>query len=140
MDPIITSGAVCPLATCAKSGTCIRQLNYQKAVAEEPCFTILNTKLFSPTSDGCPYHLVKKTVRIAYGFNRLYGTVPARNTKLFRLGTEFGSDSTYYRFKRGEYGLSPSQQKRLLDYFLKNGADISVGFDRYQDEITYVKP
>lgn len=132
-------GAVCPQATCPLNQTCIRHKNYLKALANEPSFTVLNTRLFTPSAE-CPHYLITKTVRIAYGFKKLYGTLPTLTARLFWTETPFKSESAYYRYKRGEYGLSLEMQQKLLSIFKKNGANTVVGFDRYQDEIIYVKP
>lgn len=140
MEKYVNLSAVCPLASCTMSGKCIRYLGYQKVLATETSYTVLNTRLFSPTENSCPYQLVEKKVRVAYGFKRLCGTVPSRNQKLLWAGSGFGSESTYYRYRRGMFGLSPVQQKKVLRYLEENGADISVGFDRYQIETVYEKP
>ena len=130
----------CPLAACAKSTTCVRYANYVKAIAESDSFTILNATRIHPDEKGCPYYLVPKSVRVAYGFRKLYNSIPVGNTKYMIWDMRWGSDSTYYRTKRGDRGLSPGEQQSILSTIKKYGGDPNVGFDRYQDEVIYVKP
>lgn len=130
----------CPMAACAKSTTCVRYANYVKAIAERDSFTILNETRIHPDVNGCPYYLVPKSIRVAYGFTRLYKTIPVGNARNMSWGIRWGSDSTYFRTKRGDRGLSPAEQQSILATVKKYGGNPDVGFDRYQDEVTYVKP
>ena len=52
-------------------------------------------------------------------------------------GMLFGSESTYYRTKRGERPLTPAQQQAILQQVQKAGGNPSVGFDRYEDVVVY---
>ena len=51
-----------------------------------------------------------------------------------------GSESTYYRLRRGEYPLDPEMQTQLLEKIKEKGGNPAVGFDRYADEIVFVRP
>ena len=140
MENQISLSAACPCQACRKSGTCIRYRNYAEAIETKPSFEILNTQKLSLPDEDCPHYLVESQERWAYGFKNLYASMTVEAAHGFWMLTWFGSESTYYRYKRGEYGLNPKDQKRLLKIFQADGANISVGFDRYQDETVYVKP
>ena len=140
MTTTISNYTVCPLAACPMSAICARYKNYLEAKPHEVCYSVLNTELFTPTQDGCPHFVVKRQVQFAYGFKKLYSTVPVAHARNFWTGSPFGSESTYHRYRRGEYPMNPDLQQQLLEYFRANGADTSVGFDKYTDGFVYVKP
>lgn len=137
---MIESTVCCPLAACAKHGSCTRYANYVKNCAESDFFSLLNKDRIHPTEEGCPHYIVPRNVIIAYGFTRLYNTLPTGNSKSLFMSMDWGSASTYFRTKRGERSLSPQVQERILSIVRQNGGNPAVGFDRYVDAVMYVKP
>lgn len=135
-QPIIT----CPLAECSKKGECARHSLYLKAMAESESLTILNTTRFCSGPEGCEHLLVPRQERVAYGFKKLYTTIPTGNARHMNWGIRFGSDSSYYRAKRGARALSPQEQQTILRHVQQAGGDPTVGFDRYEDVTVYVRP
>ena len=136
----ISKNAACPLSACKKSGECARHENFLKAKAEKMEYLTLNPDMVSHGDNGCEHRLVRKTVRMAYGFKKLYDSIPKGNANYFWLSAGFGSESTYYRHKRGDYPLGPEMQRRLLEKIKEKGGNPAVGFDRYADEIVLVRP
>ena len=137
---MIDNTVTCPLSACKKSGECARYDNYLKAKAGELSYMTLNTDMVSHGDDGCEYRLVRKVVRRAYGFKKLYDSIPRGNADYFWAKTRFRSESSYYRYKRGEYPLEPDRQEQLLALVAKQGGNTAVGFDRYADETVFVTP
>ncbi|MGN0281054.1 MAG: DUF6078 family protein [Prevotella sp.] len=137
---MISNSAACPLSACKKSGECARYENYLKAKAEEMAYLTLNADMISHGENGCEHRLVRKVVRMAYGFKKLYDSIPKGNANYFWSKTKFGSESTYYRYKGGKYPIEPYMQQQLLALVRKHGGNPSVGFDRYADETVLVKP
>ena len=137
---IDSSSICCPLAACPKSGECFRHINYQKQLAEADSYSVINTTRITPDAKGCPHFIVEKTERWAYGFKALYNTIPTGNARNMSWGMYFGSDSTFFRTKRGERPLTPAAQRHILDTIARHGGNPSVGFDRYQDVKVYGKP
>ena len=45
----------------------------------------------------------------------------------------------FYKAKNGEFPLDPQMQEALLEVFKKRGADISLGFDSYEDQDVLVE-
>lgn len=131
---------VCPMKACKKSGECVRYANFLKARAEKDEYSTINPERVSHGDNGCEHWLVERKVRMAYGFKKLYDSMPVSKATYFWTGAGFGSESTYYRYKKGRYGLDPQQQAILLEKFRRHGADVSVGFDRYQIESVFVNP
>lgn len=136
---MITHSISCPLGNCPKSTQCPRHASYLKALAENDVLTVLNTTKITVGPEGCEHFLVPKPIRLAYGFKKLYNSIPAGNVRYFSIHLPFGSDSSYYRAKRGERELTPDEQAAILRAVRKAGGDPSVGFDRYVDSVTYVR-
>lgn len=130
--------ATCPLASCKKSGTCIRYAAYLKAQEEKESFTILNTSKFTTSDAGCENYLTPVKQRMARGFCRLYETLPKCNSHYFWTRALFTSETSWYRAKRGDLLLTPKEQEILLATFRENGADVSVGFDGYVEKEVFV--
>lgn len=136
---MITSQTCCPLTACPKSGTCVHYANYVKT-QNDASFEVLNTRLITPTDDGCPHLIVEKTERRAYGFERMLATMPIGKAHAFNGYSFFGSQPTYSRAKNGIRAITPKEQAALLKMFQRCGADVSLGFDRYEDVVVVGKP
>lgn len=136
----IADYAVCPLAACKKSDTCVRFAAYLKAQADKESFHILNTSRFTPSDAGCENYLIAVKQRMARGFCRLYATLPNCNSHYFWKYVSFMNETSWYRAKRGDLLLSPEEQQILLAAFREKGADVSVGFDEYVEKEVYEKP
>ena len=131
--------AVCPLASCKKSSTCIRHAAYIKAQAEKDIYDILNTSKFTTSDAGCKHYLTPVKLRMARGFKTIYETLPKCNSHYFWTRTFFASETSWYRAKRGDLLLTPDEQNILLEAFRAHGADISVGFDGYVEKEVFIK-
>ena len=129
----------CNQAACPMKERCSRYTFYLKAKAESDTLTILNPDKIEVGPNGCEHFIVPMQIRQAYGFTRLYDTIPRGQLKNIHWGVRFGSDSTYFRTKRGDRALSPQEQTAILRAVAQAGGDPSVGFDRYVDAIIYVR-
>lgn len=134
----IPSSATCPMASCSRSNTCVRYANYLKALSESDTYQLMNFHHLGIDTATCPYHLVAEKQRWARGFKRIYDTIPAGNTRIFYLRTPY-TQRRYYKAKNGEILIPPEMQQELLDIFKRNGADISVGFDGYEEKEIWVE-
>ena len=88
--------AVCPLKACKKSGECVRYANFLKAKAEKDEYMTINPERVHPDDNGCEHWLVERKVKVAYGFKKLYSTLPVNKAKWFWVQTGLKSESTYY--------------------------------------------
>lgn len=134
----ISSDVTCPLASCSRSHTCARHANYQKALTQEATFSVMNPQLLKVGDDSCPYHLVVEKQRWAWGFQRIYDSMPAGNTHYFSHSTPY-TERRYYKAKKGEIPIEPEMQAQLLAIFKRNGANTSLGFDRYEEREVLVE-
>ena len=134
----ISSYATCPMASCSRSNTCVRYANYLKALSESDTYIMMNFQHLGIDTATCPYHLVVEKQRWARGFQRIYSTIPAGNARGFYMRTAY-TQRRYDKAKNGEILIPPEMQQDLLDIFKRNGADMSVGFDGYEEKEVWVE-
>lgn len=128
----IPSSVVCPMASCTRSNTCARYAQYVKSLAEDDTFAVLNAKRMNLEGESCPYHLVVEKQIWARGFRRLYNSIPSGNAHYFYTCTPY-TQRRFYKARNGEILIDPEMQQRLLAIFEQNGADMSLGFDGYEE-------
>ncbi len=129
----ISWDATCPMSSCSRSNTCVRHQNYLKSLSEADTYLVMNVSHLALGENTCPYHLVTEKQRWARGFKNIYDTMPSGNTHYFSHCTPY-TERRYYKAKKGEILIDPEMQKKLLDIFERNGADISIGFDSYEEQ------
>lgn len=134
----IPSCVTCPKASCTRSNICARYAEYQKAKVESDTFKVLNPERLKLDGASCPYCLVAEKQLWARGFKRIYDSIPSGRTHRFYLYSPY-SPRTFYKVKNGEKLIEPEMQKRLLAIFKEKGADMSIGFDSYEEKVVLVK-
>lgn len=125
--------ATCPMASCSRSNTCARHAKYLKSLAEADTFEVMNVQHLNLDSATCPYHLTVEKQRWAKGFRRIVDTIPWGNAKRLYMCTPY-TQRRFYKAKNGEIPIEPEMQQTLLSIFGRNGADVSVGFDSYEEK------
>lgn len=133
----IPSHVACPMASCKHSNTCARYANYIKSIANEDTYEVLNVKRLLSEGENCPYRLVAQKQMWAKGFQRIYDSIPTGNAHYFYNRTPY-TQRRFYKAKNGEILIGPDMQKRLLNIFERNGADMSIGFDGYEEQVVLV--
>ena len=137
---MITNTTGCTHSTCAKKDRCVRYANYQRQFTESDTLSIINPIHVCQTDDGCEYFLIETKQRFAYGFKALAGSVPKKYYDSLLTASSLGSRSTYYRYYRGEKGLSPTEQQQFLSIIRSLGGNPDIPFDRYEEETVYEAP
>lgn len=126
---------LCLNRQCAKASTCLRQLIEQETTDSTKYLVIINPKHLSTLTGKCPYYRCSTKVRFAKGFIKLLDSLPnnlVRNIVPLLIG-QF-SRRTYYRIRKGERLISPSEQKKILNILKRCGATEIVEFDAYVEE------
>ncbi len=136
---MITPATGCTLSTCAKKDKCVHYASYQYQLAESDTISIINQDKVTLTGINCPYYLIRTSQNYAYGFKALAGSVPHVNLSRLMYKANLGSKSSYYRYYRGEKGLSPSEQQRFLSVIRTLGGNTAIAFDRYENMTVYVR-
>ena len=134
----INYSATCPMASCSRSNTCARHIKYLKSLAEADTFEVMNVQTLQLSPDTCPYHLTIEKQRWARGFKRIVDTIPWGNAKRLYMCTPY-TQRRFYKAKNGEILIEPEMQQTLLNIFGQNGADLSVGFDNYEEKEVLLK-
>ena len=134
----IPFSVVCPMASCTRSNTCARYAHYVKSLADDDTFAVLNTKRMNLDGESCPYHLVVEKQVWARGFQRLYNSIPSGNAHYFYTRTPY-TQRRFYKARNGEILIEPEMQQRLLAIFRQHGADMTLGFDAYEEQEVLVE-
>lgn len=137
---MIQENTCCPATDCPKKDECARRAFYLNALAKSEAYSVLNTKMLQIGPNGCKHFIVPVQERWAYGFKQLYATIPVGKARKISWEKIFSSDSAYYRTKRGEKVISPSEQTAILQFIEDAGGNPEAGFDRYEDVTVYKKP
>ena len=126
------------MADCPKKNECARYAFYLKALAESESYNVLNTTRLQVGPNGCKHFIVPTQEQWAYGFKRLYATIPLGNARKMSWAGLFRSESAYYRTKRGENPIEPTLQTAILQQIEAAGGKPETGFDRYETVTKYV--
>ncbi len=123
--------ALCFHDTCPVHEECQRWLagSYApKKMTVRPCVIAPSLEL----TGACRYYVNPEPVTLAYGFSDLFSRVRRNEYEPMRraLFAIFGSESSYYRCKRGERAIMPDEQKAIIELFSKYGYADVVKFDR----------
>ncbi|MDD3039182.1 DUF6078 family protein [Bacteroides sp.] len=126
---------MCLNPKCPKATTCLRQLAEQSAPEDLKYWCIVSPRHLATLKGECPYYRSNTKVRYAKGFieildnlsrKQMQGIVP------YLMGA-FGR-RTYYRVRKGERLLSPSEQQVILNILKKHGVKGTQEFDAYIDD------
>lgn len=125
------SFALCFKADCPRAAECLRfktagflPAKHQMGPAIYPNITV--------GEKGCRYFHPSKPKVMAWGLSSMFYDVRSFHVADLRAAVKnyLGGHTNYYRYNRGEYLLSPEQQKQILKIFKKNGYE-DVDFEHY---------
>ena len=88
----------------------------------------------------CRAYVADEPVTLAYGMRNLFNDIHPFEVRGLRQQVQavFGEKSHYYRYREGRYPITPKQQTRVADIFLRHGYTKAIKFDRY--EVQYYFP
>lgn len=123
---------LCLNRECSKAGTCLRQLVEQAVTDSTKYLVIINPKYQATLTGECPYYRSSAKVSFAKGFINLLDNLPTNQMrKVIPLLIGQFSRRTYYRIRKGERLLSPSEQKTVLNILKRCGITGKQEFDAY---------
>lgn len=127
--------AMCLNRECSKANTCLRQLTAQSAPEKIEYWVIVSPKHLAAQQENCPYYRSNAKVRYAKGFIRMLEDLPYKQmqTVISHLMSYFGR-RTYYRIRKGERLLTPSEQQRILNILKNCGVTHLQNFDTYVED------
>ena len=119
---------------CPREKECMRHFAAEHIDKE----IIVGTAVF-PTAlqadGGCKRFKLKRVIKAAWGFEKLFREVRERHASLLRdkLKSYLGGNGTYYRYHHGDRLLTPEQQAWILDLFRRYGYTDGLEFDGYRE-------
>jgi len=127
--------SLCLNRKCAKTETCLRQLVEQIVPKDIQHFMIINPAYLASLEGPCPHYRPAIKVRFAKGFINMLESLPYKQMQavISRLTGNF-SRRTYYRIRKGERLLSPSEQQKILNILKNCGISHPGEFDAYIEE------
>lgn len=126
---------LCLNRQCPKAATCLRQLVEQEVPDNIEFWMVISPKHQSSLKGACPYYRSSAKVRYARGFAKALELFPHKQMRsVIRLLIERFSRRTYYRIRKGERLLSPSEQQDILNIFKQCGITGIQEFDAYVED------
>ena len=132
---------LCQHTDCPRGAECLRQT----AAALMPTglqqwFYVTPWATEGYAQGRCRAYVSSAPTRVALGFRRALGTVPAANLQAVREAfmTHYGtSQRDYYRARSGVRPLTPEQQEEIAALLVEHGATEPVAFDAYDERIVF---
>ena len=127
--------SMCLNRHCPQAGTCLRQLTEQSVPENIEHWIIISPKYLSTVKGGCPHYRSSTKVRYAQGFIGILENLPYKQmqTVILHLMNYLGR-RTYYRARKGERLLSPSEQQHILNILRNCGVTTTQEFDAYVED------
>ena len=130
--------AVCQQQDCPRAGKCLHQIAYRPLI-EQPA-TVL--RLLNPTlctRDGaCPYFRDSAPVTYARGFTGMQSRMfPAQYQQFMSILMSHFGRNPYFERRRGEFPLSPKEQRIVLNALRRVGVTEELRFDHYEESVNW---
>lgn len=128
--------ALCLNRQCPQASTCLRQLAEQEISDRIEYWTVISPKYQEAIEKSvCPYYRSSTKVLFAKGFIKILENLPNKQMQqvISRLIGRF-NQRTYYRIRKGERLLSPTEQKVILNIIKSCGATGKQEFDVYIED------
>lgn len=136
---IVPSGyTMCLNRECLKAATCLRQMAEQSAPADIVRWNVISPKYLANLEGTCSHYRSSQKVRYAKGFTKMLENLPHKQMRIAisQLTNYFGR-THYYRVRKGERLLSPTDQQKILNLFKNCGASHPQEFDKYVEEYNW---
>lgn len=116
---------------CAMHEKCIRWQSAMVIPSER--LTVTAVTPHAASMAPCPFYKEMRLESLAWGFNRLFHDVKARDCKAIRMRmTEyFGCRTAYYNYHYGKKKLNAKQQLDIISIFNNAGYNEGLSFDNY---------
>ncbi|NDW12357.1 hypothetical protein D0T50_05565 [Bacteroides sp. 214] len=123
---------ICLNQECLQADTCLRQLVERSIPDHIQRCSVVMPKYLASLKGACPLYHSSAKVRFAQGFIKMIEHLPYKQMRMViaQLSAHFGR-RTYYRVRKGERLLSPSEQRSVLDILKSCGVSHPQEFDAY---------
>ena len=122
----------CLNKSCKQASTCLRYRLYTHIPAACQTIRIINPVYAATIDDVCPFFMPDKKVRYALGITHLLDHVPYSDAvSIKRQMLAHFKQATYYRCRRKERMLDPSEQEYIRKLFVSKGIKELPVYDEY---------
>ena len=126
---------LCLNRQCPKASTCLRQLVEQEVPDSAEYWVVISPKYQAKLKGACPHYRSSQKVQYAKGCMNILDNLPHKQRQLAIIHLmEYFSRRTYYRIRKGERLLTPSEQQRILNILKNYGATHLQNFDAYVED------
>lgn len=127
--------ALCLRDDCPCGSTCLRRLACGSLMKHCIYLRVINPDRCAPGAT-CPYYRDSAPVLYARGFRGMQSRMFPAQYRMFRenLSDRFNQNK-FYQWRRGEYLLSPDEQKLVLQVLHQTGVTEDIPFDHYEEGI-----
>lgn len=123
---------------CPKADHCLRQLAEQSLPDTVEFWSYARPKQVASPDYDCPFYRSNKKVRYAKGVLKTFSDLSNKQIQAIRRHlTDHFCERTYYRIRKGERVLSPSEQEFLKDVFRQCGITAPLEFDAYFEDFEW---
>lgn len=124
---------LCLREDCPCASTCLRHLACKPMMECSIYLRVLNPDCCVPGT-SCPYYRDSTPVVYARGFKGMQSQMlPAQYQKFRALLLNYFSMNVFYERRRGDFALSPEEQKMVLQALHQAGVMEDLSFDRYEE-------
>lgn len=128
---------LCLHEDCPCASTCLRHLACKPMMERSTYLRVLNPDRCVPGT-SCRYYRDSAPVVYARGFKGMQARMlPAQYQKFRALLLNHFSQNTFYERRRGDFALSPEEQKMVLQALHQAGVTEDLSFDRYEESICW---
>ena len=126
---------LCLNRQCPQAATCLRQIVEREVPDSVEYWVVLSPKHQATLTGDCPYYRSSAKVSYAKGFMNILDNLPRKQLQsvIAHLISHF-SQRTYYRIRKGERLLSPSEQQQVLNILKRCGVTGLQEFDGYVED------
>ena len=129
-----TNYTLCIKSECPKAETCLHHVATQMMPAEVQTWSIISPAYLAQMKGECPHYRTAEKVRYARGFVRMMSALTMNQAHVVKANivATFGMNM-YYRMRRGERLITPSEQEEIYQLLENKGVNIRPEFDGYEE-------
>ena len=125
---------LCLKDDCPKAANCLRHVAVAMMPAEVKMWSIVSPTYLSQMEGECPCYRSAEKVMYARGFVRMMSAMTVKQAHAVKdsIVATFGMNM-YYRMRRGERLITPSEQEEIYQLLENKGVNIRPEFDGYEE-------
>lgn len=128
---------ICLHEDCPRAASCLRQIAYKPLLEHNRILHLVNP-IRCTKDDKCPYYRNSTPITYARGFTNMQRRMFPEQYYRFMsiLQSRFGRNA-YYERRKGNFALTPKEQKLVLRALRQAGVKEEMKFDRYEENLNW---